>query len=67
VHAWIDADFQAIFTAIAALELTRADFIASYIAGSHINVRFVPEADSQAAFGYHCWWTRVLAFVEHHP
>jgi hypothetical protein len=31
------------------------------------DVRFVPEADIQAAFGYYCWWARVLKFVEHHP
>jgi hypothetical protein len=31
------------------------------------NVRFVPKADIQAAFGYYCWWARVLKFVEHHP
>jgi hypothetical protein len=26
-----------------------------------------PKADIQAAFGYYCWWARVLKFVEHHP
>jgi len=31
------------------------------------NVHFVPEADMWAAFGYYCWWARVLKFVEHHP
>jgi hypothetical protein len=31
------------------------------------DVRFVPKADIQAAFGYYCWWARVLKFVEHHP
>ena len=31
------------------------------------NVRFVPIADIQAAFGYYCWWARVLKFVERHP
>jgi len=31
------------------------------------NVRFVPIAEIQAAFGYYCWWARVLKFVEHHP
>jgi len=25
----------------------------------------VPKGDIQAAFGYHCWWARVLKFVEH--
>ena len=25
------------------------------------------KADIQAAFGYYCWWARVLKFVEHHP
>jgi hypothetical protein len=37
------------------------------IAEHHRDVRFVPEADIQAAFGYYCWWARVLKFVEHHP
>jgi hypothetical protein len=31
------------------------------------NVRFAPKADIQAAFGYYCWWARVLKFAEHHP
>ena len=31
------------------------------------DVRYVPKADIQAAFGYYCWWARVLKFVEHHP
>jgi hypothetical protein len=31
------------------------------------NVRFVPKADIQAAFGYYWWWARVLKFMEHHP
>jgi len=31
------------------------------------DVRFVQKADIQAAFGYYCWWARVLKFVEHHP
>jgi len=31
------------------------------------DVRFVPKADIQGAFGYYCWWARVLKFVEHHP
>src|SRR6516164_6180461 len=31
------------------------------------DVRLVPKADIQAAFGYYCWWARVLKFVEHHP
>jgi hypothetical protein len=31
------------------------------------DVRFVPKADIQAAFGYYCWWATVLKFVEHHP
>src|SRR5215472_14955502 len=30
-------------------------------------VRFGSKADIQAAFGYYCWWARVLKFVEHHP
>jgi hypothetical protein len=37
------------------------------IAGHLRHVRFVPKADIQAAFGYYCWWARVLKFVEHHP
>ena len=32
-----------------------------------VDVRFVPKADIQAAFGYYCWWARVLKFVKHHP
>src|SRR6516225_7634231 len=31
------------------------------------DVRLVPKADIKAAFGYYCWWARVLKFVEHHP
>jgi hypothetical protein len=31
------------------------------------DVRFGSKADMQAAFGYYCWWARVLKFVEHHP
>ena len=31
------------------------------------DVCFGPKADIQAAFGYYCWWARVLKFVEHHP
>ena len=31
------------------------------------DVCFVPKADIQAAFGYYCWWARVLKFVEHLP
>jgi hypothetical protein len=31
------------------------------------DVRFVPKADIQAAFGYYFWRARVLKFVEHHP
>jgi hypothetical protein len=34
---------------------------------SGLDVRFVPKADILAAFGYYCWWARVLKFVEHHP
>ena len=37
------------------------------IAERNWDVRFVPKADIQAAFGYYCWWARVLKFVEHHP
>jgi hypothetical protein len=37
------------------------------IARRQLDVRFVPKADIQAAFGYYCWWARVLKFVEHHP
>ena len=33
------------------------------INGRNLDVRFVPTADIQAAFGYYCWWK----FVEHHP
>ena len=33
----------------------------------HRDVRFVPKADIQVAFGYYCWWARVLKFMEHHP
>jgi len=29
--------------------------------------RPIREADIEAAFGYYCWWARVLKFVEHHP
>jgi hypothetical protein len=32
-----------------------------------VNVCFGSKADIQAAFGYYCWWARVLKFVEHHP
>ncbi|MGA8699330.1 MAG: hypothetical protein WB689_36995, partial [Xanthobacteraceae bacterium] len=31
------------------------------------DVCFVAKADIQAAFGYYCWWARVLKLVEHHP
>ena len=31
------------------------------------DVRFVPKADIQVAFGYYRWWARVLKFAEHHP
>jgi hypothetical protein len=37
------------------------------IDGRCFDVRFVPKADIQAAFGYYCRWARVLKFVEHHP
>src|SRR6516162_11678787 len=42
-----------------------AKFDFAQIAVGQPNVRFVPKADIQAAFGYYCWWARVLKFVEH--